>query len=58
MCVPLLDELKYLACFTRQACDVHAALEKITDAPIDDVHCPKHDYETAKFFHGYKTYMG
>lgn len=57
MCVPLLDELKYLACFTRQACDVHAALEKINDAPIEG-QCPGHNYETAKFFHGYKTYMG
>ncbi len=64
MCVPLLEELKYMGWFTMEQeedtqCDIHAQLDDIHGRRVDRGPEPARPYGAEpKFFHGYDSYSG
>jgi hypothetical protein len=56
MCVPLLEELKYMGWFTGSDCDVHRQLDQIHGSAVDKGAAPRQPYGTDKFFHGFRNY--
>jgi hypothetical protein len=62
MCVPLLEELKYMGWFTAPGtsggCDIHRQLDEIHGKVLDKGPRPEGQYGDVKFFHGHKNHSG
>ena len=53
MCVPVLEELKFLGHYTGVTCSVHAQLDAMHGTPVDKGPMRGSNYGDEQFLHGY-----